>query len=570
MLIILEYIRIPGGCMSDYDSEGYIRDLTDRVFLIKQEIEVGKIKISEDLIEGFILSFNKIRLRDDGRVDPSTVDSRIRAMSAAVNHIIERERVKEKYSIIDLQKAYFDILFGNFGDVYFTMKNCSSDPYSISDFFSKKNDYTQYIYDAFPDFFVQVKEFWKSASDIGIIHLQDGSQLKANFSGDLFPAYSENAVSTAGLYVDTISLPCPILRIGSLHKTADKAEFTRLLLKHVLTCMTYKDVILEEIEPAIALILPDRRDFIEHNYEHLMTQCEPYALSHAQYLYDIKFESYDEFRDFSKGLADIDTVLDNIKRPDRIIFDVKWGGDAKQQLVRLLSDKNRISRNVVGDHAGMEVFLNILGRMPQAYSAKINAQELGSTPYINAETSWVYYNWLIEYDSQKYDIGNGKLKSLHMMHALSDGMKDGFSWLGNVPVDKIIELRRNNLMEEIRDVLSSGVDKLIYSSPDNYGKTTQQVIDNIDRAFIEHQRVIVKAKRERLRIYGLDVLPCIASGLIAITGALTGNAALGTISAGLGIVGISNIRDIKSKFKERQDRLNTYQASVTGILFSHK
>ncbi|MEI7000436.1 hypothetical protein ACOQJ6_33825, partial [Klebsiella pneumoniae] len=88
----------------------------------------------------------------------------------------------------------------------------------------------------------QVIEFWQVTSDIGVIHLQDGSQFKANFSGDLFPAFDENAVSIAGLYVDTISLPCPILRVGRLYEKSDKAEFTRILLKHVLTCMTYKEV----------------------------------------------------------------------------------------------------------------------------------------------------------------------------------------------------------------------------------------------------------------------------------------------------------------------------------------
>ncbi|EKN3983707.1 hypothetical protein ACS90Y_000580 [Yersinia enterocolitica] len=554
--------------MDHYQNEEYISDLTDRIFLIKQELEAGKLKIASHLMDDFVSSFEKVRLRDDGKVDPLTVDGRIRVMGAAVNHFVEREKTKNNHSIIDLQKAYFDILFTNFGEVFTAMTNSGAEPYKVSGFFSQKADYVQHLYEVFPDLFAQVKEFWEAASAIGVIHLQDGTQLKANFSGDLFPSYSENAVSTAGLYVDTISLPCPILRAGRLHRTADKAEFTRVLLKHVLTCMTYRDIALEEIEPAIVLILPDRRDFAENNHEQLIAACEPYVLAHAQYLYDRKFENYDEFRDFSKTLVDIEAVLKNLKRPERLIFDTEWG--AEQQLTKLLSDKGRLSRRVVGDHAGMEVFLNSSGRMPQAYSAKRNAQELGSTPYINAETSWIYYTWLIEYESKNFNVDDAELKNLHMMHALSSGMQDGFSWLGNVPIDKIIELRRNNLMEEVRNVLSNGVDRLVHSSADNYTETTQQVIDNIDRAFIEHQRVIAKAKKEKLRIYGLDVLPCIANGAIAIAGALTGNVALGTLSAGLGIMGLSSITDIKSKFKERQERLNIYQASVTGILFSHK
>ncbi len=83
-----------------------------------------------------------------------------------------------------------------------------------------------------------------------------------------------------------------------------------------------------------------------------------------------------------------------------------------------------------------------------------------------------------------------------MVHAISEGMQGEFSWLGKVPTSKIIELRRNGLMDEVRNVLSSGVDKLINASSDSYIETTQQVIDNVDRAFVEHQRFLDKAKRE--------------------------------------------------------------------------
>lgn len=556
--------------MNNHQDEEYVSDLTDRVFLIKQELESGKIKIASHLIDGFMSSFEKIRLREDGKVDPSTVDARIRSMGAAVSHFIERAETKKRYSIIDLQKAYFDIIFMNFGDIYREMIKRNKEPYLIASFLSRNTEYVNHIDEVFDDFFKQIKEFWKVASDIGVIHLQDGHQLKANFSGDLFPAYAENAISIAGLYVDTIVLPCPVLRVGRLHRIADKAEFTRLLLKHVLTCMTYRDIALEDIEPSIALILPDRRDYAEDNYEHLMAACEPYLLTHAQYLYDRKFESRDDFKEFSSSLTDVESVLKELKRPDRLVFNTEWGGGARKQLSTLLAESDRITRNPLVDHAGMEVFASCVGRMPQAYSAIRNAQELGSTPYINAETSWLYYTWLIEYESVNFNLNNVELKNMHMVHALSSGIQDGFSWLGNVPTNKILEMRRNNLMDEVRHVLSNGVDDLINSSPDDYDKTTQCVIDNIDGAFLKHQRMIESAKKEKLKIYGFDVAPCVVNGVIAIAGAVTGNVALATASASFSIIGLPSIKDIKSKFKERQDRIDLYEKSVTGMLFSHK
>ncbi|OWF75488.1 hypothetical protein B4903_19935, partial [Yersinia frederiksenii] len=115
---------------------------------------------------------------------------------------------------MNCKKLTFNILFSNFGHIYQDMINNNVEPYVIASFLSRQEEYVKSLYDVFEDFFNDVVEFWDTASDIGVFHLQDGKQLKANFAGDLFPSYSENAVSIAGLYVDTITLPCPILRVG--------------------------------------------------------------------------------------------------------------------------------------------------------------------------------------------------------------------------------------------------------------------------------------------------------------------------------------------------------------------
>jgi hypothetical protein len=73
-----------------------------------------------------------------------------------------------------------------------------------------------------------------------------------------------------------------------------------------------------------------------------------------------------------------------------------------------------------------------------------------------------------------------------------------------------------------------------------------------------------------LKLYGLEVAPCIANGVIAIAGAMTGNIALASVSAGLGVLGMPTLKDIRSKFKERQESLAAYNRTATGILFSHK
>jgi hypothetical protein len=554
--------------MNDNTDEIYVNDLTERVFLIKSELESGKLKIASHLMAGFIQSFKKVRLRDDGKVDPSTVDGRIRAMGAAVNHFFERNMIKRKYKIIDLEKAYFNILFENFGDPYFDMLKNGNEPYEMAYFLSEQEDYANHIYDKFNELFILAKDFWSTMSEIGVVHLQDGEQLKANFSGDLFPSYSENMVSLAGLYVDTLVLPCPLLRVGRLHEHVSKKEFCNLLIKHVLTCMTYRDVALEEIDPPIALVLPDNRDYVEEDQKNLIDVSMPHILTHASYLYGRKFTHKDEFEEFSMHLTDIEMVFRELKRPERLIFDTEWGGDARSQLTRQMADSSRITAKLFDNNPGMEVFFNCMGRIPQAYAAKSTAQNLGSTPYINAETSWLYYTWMIEYESQGFNTKDSDLRNLHMVHAVTSGMQDGFSWLGKIPLDNLIKIRRQGLMPEVREVLSKGVGSLINSTPANFQLTSQTVIDNVDRAFIEHQRFLEKARRDKLEILGVKVAPWVINGVIGIAAVLMNNPSLAVASVGLSSYGLPTFKDIKSAFKERDEKIASYRNSATGILFS--
>lgn len=556
--------------MNRDNDESYISELTDRIFLIQSQFEAGKLFISSHLEDGFKKSFEKIRLRGDGKVDPATVDGRIRAMGVAVQHFFERSEIKRKYSIIDFQEAYFRILFENFSSFYDDLIKSKAEPYQIAHFLSEQEDFVNYIQDIFPDLYGGIKDFWSAAYEIGEIHLQDGDQLKANFAGDLFPSYNENAVSSTGLYIDTIILPCPILRVGGLYAAAEKGQFCYLLIKHVLTCMTYRELALEEIEPAIALVLPEKNNFNDEDRELLRQRSLPFILAHAHYLYDREFEGMEELQEFSSSLNNFDKLFKELKRPDRLLFDTEWGPAGRAQLEKHMSSRERINTPDLDGTPGMEVLFSCLSRMPQALAARIKAQELRSTPYINAETSWTYFKWLMEYEALGFKFDAEAVKDLHMVNALTKGMSDGFSWLGNIPIKNILEIRRNGLMPEVRDILSNGVSELINSSPSNYDATSQKVVDNVDMALIQHQRFLEKVRREKLKIYGLELIPFIVNGAFGMASALVNKPELALTSAVLGSVGLPTLKDIRSSFKNNQEKMLNYKKTATGLMFSRK
>ena len=69
--------------MREY-SEEEIQDLTDRVFLAREQLQAGKVHFAAHLADDFFRSLEAIRLRADGKVDPRTVDGRIRSFTLAM------------------------------------------------------------------------------------------------------------------------------------------------------------------------------------------------------------------------------------------------------------------------------------------------------------------------------------------------------------------------------------------------------------------------------------------------------------------------------------------------------
>ncbi|MCL6714174.1 hypothetical protein M8R20_45115 [Pseudomonas sp. R2.Fl] len=553
--------------MSDRQyTEEEIQDLTDRVFLLKQRLEEGTIHFADHLAEGFLHSYEAIRLRSDGLVDPETVDGRIRSATLAIRHFQYRNEVKEAISTGEIQDAYFRMLFTQFGWMMELMLKHGLTPDQASHALAKDTDFVSRLRDGLIGLSGHVKEFWESAAESGAFHLQDSPQLKATFSGDLFPAHWNNPVSTAGLYIDTIVLPCPILRIAPLLGLYPDSEVGRLLTKHVLTAMTYRDVATADVVPPIALILPHPDDIRRGENSDLVSRATPAALKHGSYLFGREFSNLDHYHDFCGSLRSVEQVLAELKRPDRILFDTDWEPGAEAQLTRVMLDQQPALPGFDPAIAGNHVLGASIGRMPQALAAQDTARYFGGTPLISAPTSWQYYTWFVEYEAME---AASDAKSTHVTRALTTESSRNLSWLGNVPPQTVLQIRKNGQAEELRSILSTGLDELIALRPDNYHRTSDQVVENLNRAFEAHQRQLLEARTKKLKLYGLDVGSFVATGAIAVTAALTSNPALGAASGLLGLVGLPNLRELKSKFKEQAASEEARKNSVTGLLFRH-
>lgn len=489
-------------------------------------------------------------------------------MTLAIIAMKQRDDAKKSLSLARVQEEYFEFLFREFGWLYDQMKKAEVSPATAAEITSRHDDMMKNLAEALPEMVDVVREFWSSVGEAAGYHLQDSQQLKAVFAGDIFPAHWENAVSTAGLYVDTIILPCPITRLGVMLKAAPSAQLIKLVVKHVLNAMTYRDIALADVDPPIAMIVPNPNDADDDDRKELVVQATPAICAHAGYLFDRTFESIEELREFCIHLKTIEQVGKALKRPDRLIFDTEWGSDPLEQLARSVKE-NAHFPGMNEPNAGYHVFASSIGRMPQALGAQQAAQHFRGSPFINAETSWLHYTWLLEYQGGRREDDLTSRHSMHVVRALVAEANNNLEWLGNVPPQTVLDIRRRGLADDLRELLGQGVSNLIGINPDNYFRTADQVVENLNTAFRKHQEVLREARNKKLKLYGIEVGACTATGAVAVAAALTGNVTLGAISGVLGVAGLPNLKDIKTKFKQMAAEDKARRESPTGLLFRH-
>ncbi len=333
--------------------------------------------------------------------------------------------------------------------------------------------------------------------------------------------------------------------------------------------MSYRDVALADVDPPIALVLPNGSDIDGEDKTRLIERATPAIRAHAGYLFGRQFESLDHLTDFCGNLATTDQVLKELKGGERLVFDTDWGVGARVQLAAEMERREYMLPGMDANRAGHHVLAACLGRMPQALAAQDYALHIGGTPYINAETSWRYYTWMLEYEGRPENTDPDHAKSMHIVHALTAERDNNLSWLGNVPPETVIEIRKQGAAEEIRALLGNGVSNLIGVNPGNYFRTADQVVENLDRAFKAHQKSLLEARQKKLRLYGFDLSSCIAVGGIAVAAALTGNPQLGALSGALGVAGLPNLKDIKTRLREIAEQDRVRRSSPTGMLFKH-
>lgn len=545
--------------MSDLDR----KELHRRIMILRDKAQAGKIHLAEHLAAGVLESLSRVRLASDGLVDPDTVDGTVRAMALMMAHFQDREEWKEAISLQQVQDAFFQLIDHQFGELFQIMKERNAEPHQIAGAYVQDNNRVREVAQNLPGFLEQIQEFWKNIGDPAWIHSEDQSGIKAVYGGSIFPSAGHNIASSCGLYVDTIILPDPMLRMSRLVQHWEPRRLVYDVLRFGLQILNYRSLALAEVNTPIVAIVPDKLDLEEGYSEFIHSMATDDCLRHVSVMFGRKFESLDDLHEYVQQFDQPGNLVAALSAPDRLLFDTESTQSLEEQIRAYMQGEGKVFNP---QRAGDIVIPNFIGRMSQANDLLRRSLELRGTPLIDAETSWKYLNWKLEYDANH--TSSADLTPLHIVRGLQAAARGEMQWLGNIPPEALIEMRQQGATEELREILGRGVSDIAASDPANFFRTTDQIVENIHRAFEQHQQNLTKLRNKTWKFAGVDVGSWVVIGTIEVAAALSGAPTFGLLAfAADQLMDVPKLKELPNKFQEIKKESKTLKASPVGLLF---
>lgn len=541
----------------------YEVELRRRLKILQEQFEAGKMRIKEGL--GVEKSLLAVKQGPDGEIDLSTVDGLVRSMALAVTAIHDREELKKEAPLSEIQNSYFNFIENNFGHFYEIMVKRNLTPHDAGRALTQSQETIEEISENLDEFLNDIDQIWGGLGEVAHIHIEDmHGNIKGIYGGDLFPSHNENIASKCGIYTDTIILPDPFLRSKHIFANYQEKERVYYLIKHAMSILKYKDLACAEVDIPIIVVLPDLTILQEQEGEFIHSLGKEDSLVHAGKLFGRTFTSFEELIDFAQTLDTIERAVAETVDEDRVLFDTAWPSDIVSQLNEALESEHF---KPFINSPGTLLATHSLGRMSTSNELLIKSRRLNGTPIIEAPTSWQYLVWKMEYDAERVESQIGAY-DLHIVRGLQDLSDNEMEWLGNVPPDALIDIRKQGAMEEIRDMLGKGINDIVDSNPTNFHRSRDQIFDNIHAAFVQHKRNIDELMSRKWKFAGKDIGTWMVTGTLAVTAAATSNPVWGIAAiAADQLLDAPKLKNIPQSFRELADESNKVKKSPVGMLF---
>jgi hypothetical protein len=329
-------------------------------------------------------------------------------------------------------------------------------------------------------------EVFKIAKSLGGVKVVTGGQR----------SYGRSALAAtrvAGLYCDTQLIPDPVYPFfcGSLHLNAMHLQLA-IVLFYILPLRPLIDARLQE--PPV-LVFPSFEETLEENDAITQAGLASLVLKVVAPACNADLKTIDELLEFSRkhesSFLEAVSLAKLFVPPGVDPRNIGSAQDAANIYLRELEGirSSEVLSTMKKLPTGVLVLNGILERLRPQYHLIENAQELSAQPMLNQQAHWYYFELCALADAR--ELVNEKVltrESFDVLRALQD---DSLTWLGNIPIEGLVELRRNLEHVELREQLKKYTAQLTLAGPADMEAITREVRHGLE-VMIQRQQKVIK------------------------------------------------------------------------------
>lgn len=300
------------------------------------------------------------------------------------------------------------------------------------------------------------------------------------------------ATRVAGLYCDTQLIADPVFPYltGNLHLNALHLQLA-ITLFYILPLRPLVEARFPE--PPI-LVFPSYEQNLEAKDAITQAGIASLVVKVVAPVCNAKLNTIDEIFEYAAKYEQ--PFLDAISREKLFIppgADIGSSGNAAEAAITYLRELKGVrSQEVLSKMErlprGVLVLNGILERLGPQYHLMENAEELDAQPILSQAAHWYYFERCAQ--AEVRDLVNEKVLSTESFDILRALQDDSLTWLANVPIEGLVDLRQRMEHADLREHLKKVTSQLTAAGPAELEAVVREVRHGLDALIQRQQKAI--------------------------------------------------------------------------------
>ena len=220
-----------------------------------------------------------------------------------------------------------------------------------------------------------IKSFWSTNYVQSVSSLSSSSSLTSVFGGNFFPTEDRSIVRSAGIYVDTIVLPEPLLRVGRNIGSVRRELLSAQVISNGIKALMYRDVIFLDKKTPLALILPEPNSLNQEVQELVSNLTDSSVISIASTIFQQGFSDTQAVMEFFANIGTSSEFISSVQQPNLLALRDDVSLSLEQQIAELEAGFNLGLDDQTGfSSLGHMIYGVFVGRIAQLTELLVKAE----------------------------------------------------------------------------------------------------------------------------------------------------------------------------------------------------